>query len=102
MVKRQAESLGGQTARIETADGSQVIVLFGSDVYLNWVSGSTLNSSKEDQEHPEITGHVDTKDDYRDIKNAELILDDGRVFKITFSSPDFFLAYESINSRTHL
>jgi hypothetical protein len=103
MEKKEPVSLAGQMAQIVSKDENFTIT-FGPDVQLKWVSGSILNSIKQPEPHPEITGSVKAEKDtdYSYIKDAELILDDLRVFKISFYSKTYFAAHESVNSRTHV
>ena len=101
MEDRQPISLAGQKARIKVGE-VDFIVTFGSDVRLSWESGKIVNSTEPAILHPEIQGHLEPKDDYSYIKDAELILDDRRVFKISFHDPTHFFAHESINSRNRV
>jgi hypothetical protein len=96
------ESLAGQNATIKTPDGEEVAVVFGPNVHLKWASGRNLSSNEPPALHPEITGHLASAGDYSKVKDAELILEDKRVFRISFIDSSYFLAYESINSRTHV
>lgn len=95
------ESLAGQKATIQMTDGKEVAVVFGPDVQLKWASGRSLSSNEPPAPHPEIKGHLASAGDYSNVKDAELILEDKRVFKISFIDRGYFSAHESINSRTH-
>jgi hypothetical protein len=102
MIEQKAELLDGQEAKILTLDKKEIPVTFAY-AKLTWESGGTLPPSKEKPaKHPEIRGDVkaDKNVDFSQIKDAELILNDKRVFKISFLSPTNFFAHESINSRT--
>ena len=102
MEKKEPVSLAGQTAKIVVSKAKEFAITFGSDVQLEWASGKNLNSVEQPKLHPEITGHVKVEngEDYSDVNNAELILDDGKVFKISFVGKTYFHAHESVNSRT--
>jgi hypothetical protein len=101
MAEQNKTSLAGQMARIVVGK-TETLITFGRDVELTWESGSILNSTEQPNLHPEIKGNVEgEKDtDYRYIKDAELILDDQRVFKISFIGKTYFTAHEPISSRT--
>jgi hypothetical protein len=49
--------------------------------------------------YPELKGHPETDQDYSHINDAELIVDDQRVFRISFIGSKYFTAHVSINSR---
>jgi hypothetical protein len=104
MEKKEPTSLAGQMARIRVSKDEDFVITFGPDVHLNWASGSVLNSIRQPELRPEITGSVKAENDadYSYIKDAELILDDKKVFKISFITKTYFTAHESINSRTRV
>jgi hypothetical protein len=101
MTEQETVSLANQTAKILVSKDEEHEITFGPDVQLEWASGANLSSASKPDLHPEIKGSVkaDKNADYSHIKDAELILNDKRVFKISFHTPTYFTAHESINSR---
>jgi hypothetical protein len=101
MTEQETVSLANQTAKILVSKDEEHEITFGPDVLLEWASGSTLNPTRKPDLHPEIKGSVrdDKNADYKHIQDAELILNDKRVFKISFLTPTYFTAHQSINSR---
>ena len=99
MENTERQLLHGQTAQILLKDGTQYEVIFGHDVQLQWVSGRNLDTPVPPALHPAISGHLDTTEDYSHVKDAELILADKKVLKISFIDPQYFTAHQSINSR---
>ena len=102
MEGRVPESLAGQTAIIQLATGQRIDVVFNHDVRLEWASGDILGSKVKPELRPEIKGTIKGQEDLSYIKEAELILKDDRVFKITFHTAQYFTAHESINSRNRV
>jgi hypothetical protein len=102
MAYQDTRSLAGESATILIDGAQEIPVVFGNDVSLKWASGRNIESTEEPALHPEITGHMKTKADYSYIKDAELILDDQTVFRITFNGPTLFQAREPISSRTRV
>ena len=96
---KEAQSLRGQKAEIQLKDGRKFAVIFGDDVWMKWASGVNLSVSTPPELHPEIKGHMKTTDDYSHVQDAELILADKKVLKISFIDPQYFTAHQSINSR---
>ena len=101
MTDHKPENLAGQTAILKTKDGEEEVT-FGPDVQLIWISGEQLHSNEPPLLRPEIKGKLLTEKDYSHIKDAELILKDGRVFRAVFVHPQYFMAHESISSRTRV
>ena len=95
-------SLAAQAATIKVSKDETYTVIFGPDVTEIWASGRNLDSSESPVLHPEITGRLKTDNDYSHIKDAELILEDKRVFKISFHDRTHFFAHESVDSRTRV
>ena len=104
METKEPVSFAGQVAQIIVSNDENFTITFGPDVELKWASGSNLNSIKQPEPRPEITGNVKAEKDadYSYIKDAELVLDDLRVFKISFFNKTYFTAHESVNSRNRI
>src|ERR1700722_9373574 len=97
MTQHRIENLAGDKARIKMESGEEIVVTFGSDVVMNW-KGGVENAKGEPNLCSEIHGHMEAKGNYGSIENAELILHDQRVFRISFSHSTYFTAHESANS----
>ena len=72
MSEQKPVSLAGQQARIkfEAADDG-FVVLFGPDVSMRWMGAINTSSNARADLHPEITGSLNTEEDYSAIKGAE-------------------------------
>jgi hypothetical protein len=99
MAENENRSLAGEKATIEVSKDNRFSITFGPDVHLIWASGGQAPEKSPAVLHPEIKGHLETDKDYSHIQDAELILDDQRVFKISFIGPKYFTAHVAINSR---
>ncbi len=98
--EKKAESLAGQRARLIHAGGLEEIITFGDDVSLTWAGGSILGHNTT--LYPEIQGTIVSGYSFKDVKGAELVLDDQRVFWINFYNDSFFAAYLSPIQRATL
>src|ERR1700723_514781 len=90
-TKQASQSLAGQMALIVRNGKVMTPVTFGSDVWLTWVGGDLLRYLPT-HTRQEISGNLKLQkgDDFSLVKNAELILNDNRVFTVTFYSPSYF------------
>ena len=102
MTEHKPEDLAGQTAILKTYDNEETVTF--AAVQLTWAGGIRLHSHEPPTLHPEIKGILRTDDDYSHVKDAELILMDGRVFTVSFLLPHYFEAHEPSTSpsRTRL
>ena len=102
MEDHKPESLAGQKAIIKVSEDEKFTATFGPDVYLTWANGVCLSSNEVPVLYPEIRGRLKADNDYSHIQDAELILDDRGVFKISFHDSTYFFAHKSINSRNRV
>jgi hypothetical protein len=102
MAENENRSLAGEKATIEVSKDNQFSITFGQDVHLIYAAGSQVPAKGPSVLYPEIKGHLETDKDYSHIQDAELILDDQRVFRISFNGPKYFTTHPSIDSRNQV
>ncbi len=98
--QRQAQSLAGQTATVVQRDGTRKLIRFGRDVRLRRDGGRAPGTTRVLQ--PVIEGHIDSSERAFEPDDQHLVLDDGSVFRISFSYRSFFFAIEPLVSRHRL
>jgi len=92
------ESLAGQTATVIQRDGTRKQILFGSDVRLRREGGRPPGTTAKLQ--PVVEGHLAASELGFDPEDQHLVLNDGSVFRITFSYRSFFFAVEPLSARS--
>jgi hypothetical protein len=98
--QRQAQSLAGQTATVVQRDGTRKQIRFGRDVQLRREGARPPGTTSVLQ--PVIEGHIDAAERAFEPEDQQLVLDDGSVFRISFSYRSFFFAIEPLVSRHRL
>jgi hypothetical protein len=97
---RQGQSLAGQTATVIQRDGTRKLIRFGRDVRLRREGARPPGTTSFLQ--PVIEGHIDCSERAFEPDDQQLVLDDGSVFRISFSYRSFFFAIEPLVSRHRL
>jgi hypothetical protein len=97
---RQGQSLAGQTATVIQRDGTRKLIRFGRDVRLRREGARPPGTTSFLQ--PVIEGHIDCSERAFEPDDQQLVLDDGSVFRISFSYRSFFFAIEPLMSRHRL
>ena len=93
----QAQSLAGQTATVIQRDGTRKEIRFGSDVRLR--RGGARPPGTIGVLQPVVEGHLASNERGFDPDDQHLVLNDGSIFRITFSYETFFFAIEPLTSR---
>jgi hypothetical protein len=96
----QAQSLAGQTATVIQRDGTRKEIRFGSDVRLRRGGGRPPGTATIVQ--PVVEGHLAASEKAFDPEDQQLVLNDGSVFRISFSYQSFFFAIEPLTARNRL
>jgi hypothetical protein len=96
-TSRPSQSLAGQYATVVQRDGTHKAIRFGSDVQLRPEGGRHLGMARVLR--PIVEGHLDAADHVFDPEDRDLILSDGRVFRISFSHRSFFFAIAPLCAR---
>jgi hypothetical protein len=94
---RQGQSLAGQTATVVQRDGTRKLIRFGRDVRLRREGARPPGTASFLQ--PVIQGHVEVSEGAFEPEDQQLVLSDGRVFRISFSYQSFFFAVEPLLAR---
>lgn len=94
---RPVQSLAGQTATVIQRDGTRKQIRFGRDVRLRREGARPPGTTAVLQ--PVVEGHVDANEGTFDPDDHQLILNDGSIFRITFSYQSFFFAVEPLAAR---
>jgi hypothetical protein len=95
---RPVLSLAGQTATVVQRNGTRKQIRFGRDVRLRREGSRPPGTSAVLQ--PVVEGHIDATGNAFDQDDYQLILNDGSVFRITFSYQSFFFAVEPLAPKT--
>jgi hypothetical protein len=94
---RPTQSLAGQTAIVIQRDGLRKQIRFGRDVRLRREGSRPPGTTATLQ--PVVEGHLDAGDSFFVPEDQQLVLNDGSIFRITFSYRNFFFAVEPLAAR---
>jgi len=96
----EMQSLAGQTATVIQRDGSRKEIRFGSDVRMRRGGGRPPGTTTILQ--PVIEGHLASSEKGFEPEDQQLVLNDGSVFRISFSYQSFFFAIEPLTAKSRL
>jgi hypothetical protein len=97
---REAQSLAGQTATVIQRDGTRKEIRFGADVRLRRGGGRPPGTTTILQ--PVVEGHLATSEGAFVPEDQQLVLQDGSVFRISFSYQSFFFAIEPLTAKNRM